>query len=130
MNGRFGFLTYDNAGLLNTISYRYGDDAIYTQCAEVPDGDAVILGGGCGAYHDTNAFVNADDGVFGMSFYWGYTIWDYNADPDRFVFWPTPNVTCPSTTTTTPSTTTTTTTTITEATCTCAPCTCGVQAHQ
>ncbi|KAF4683276.1 hypothetical protein FOZ60_009376 [Perkinsus olseni] len=113
MNGRFGFLTYDEDGLLNTISYRYGDDAIYTQCAEVPDGDAVILGGGCGAYHDTNSFVNADDGVFGMSFYWGYTIWDYNADPDRFVFWPTPNVTCPTTTTTTtttPSTTTTTTT--------------------
>ncbi|KAF4693012.1 hypothetical protein FOZ60_012003 [Perkinsus olseni] len=135
MNGRFGFLTYDEDGLLNTISYRYGDDAIYTQCAEVPDGDAVILGGGCGTGHETNQFVNADDGVFGMSFYWGYTIWDYNADPDRFVFWPIPNVTCPSTTTTTtttPSTTTTTTTTttITEATCTCAPCTCDVQAHQ
>ncbi|KAF4686529.1 hypothetical protein FOZ60_005078, partial [Perkinsus olseni] len=64
MNGRFGFLTYDEDGLLNAISYRYGDDAIYTQCAEVPDGDAVILGGGCGTGHDTNQFVNADDGVF------------------------------------------------------------------
>ncbi|KAF4686721.1 hypothetical protein FOZ60_004954, partial [Perkinsus olseni] len=99
----------DSVNQYRVVNYRYGDDAIYTQCAEVPDGDAVILGGGCGTGHDTNQFVNADDGVFGMSFYWGFTIWDYNADPDRFVFWPTPNVTCPTTTTTTTTTPSTTT---------------------
>ncbi|EER13989.1 hypothetical protein Pmar_PMAR022521 [Perkinsus marinus ATCC 50983] len=135
INGRFGFdvvhWLYDVYP--DSIIYRYGDAAVYVHCVNTPDGEATLLAGGCGAGHGIDQFVNADDGCLRFSFNWGTTIWDYNANPDRFVVWPFPaSFTCPTTTTaaattTTPATTTTTTPATTTA---CEPVDCIIGDEQ